>query len=133
MKCVYCGTKTSVTNSRSSLKTRSTWRRRTCTQCRAIFTTTEFADLAKSVRVKYPNNTLKPFLRDKLFISIFRSLSHRKTPLEDATALTDTILSRILAQNTTGLITNVEITEITVEVLSKFDNLSAAHYRAHHN
>lgn len=132
MVCAYCNAKTTVTNSRSSKKTKTTWRRRQCTVCSGLFTTRESSDLESSLRVKTSSSGLQPFLRDKLLISIYGSLLHRKSALNDATSLTDTIVSTILGQCRSGLIHRDEIIETAAATLSKFDNLAATHYLAHH-
>lgn len=133
MVCIYCGHKTSVANSRSSVKSKSTWRRRSCKSCNAVFTTREFVDLESSLRVVTPLNTLEPFLRDKLFVSLFLSLSHRKTALTDATGLTDTLLTQIIAHNNKGIVSSKEIASTAYSTLERFDKISAVYYQAHHS
>ncbi len=132
MVCIYCGHKTSVTNSRSSAKSTSTWRRRACKSCRAIFTTHELIDLESSLRVSTSSGALEPFLRDKLLISVFSSLSHRKTALMDSKHLTDTLLTMVVDHSNRGVITSKEIHNIIYKTLNHFDSVSAIHYKAHH-
>lgn len=132
MVCIYCHSKTRISNSRPSRKTMTVWRRHQCTQCRAIFTTRETPDLINSLRVKTASGNLTPFLRDKLFVSVFLSVSHRKTALSDATGLTDTILANILTLKHSGVITIAEIIELSSKTLKRFDLAAYVHYTAHH-
>ena len=132
MVCVYCKQKTKVVNSRHFKKTNTTWRRRTCKNCQAIFSTKEWVDLASSLRVSSSSGELTEFLRDKLFVSVYLSLLHRKTALTDAMGLTDTIISKVLGQTNKGLVTTTELKQITSEVLGRFDKVAATYYSAHH-
>lgn len=131
MVCIYCGSKTKVTNSRSSVAKASTWRRRECLQCLSIVTTRETADYAEALRVKTKNG-LEPFLRDKLLLSIHFSVSHRKTALTDATQLTDTIINSLLKLANNGLLETSNIRANVLKTLQRFDAVAGAHYEAHH-
>lgn len=130
MVCIYCGQKTKTTNSRSVAKTQRTWRRRSCISCKAVFTTSEAADWEKSMRVK-GGSSLEPFSRDKLFLSLHGSLSHRKTAITDAKWLTDTILAENLPCKS-GVLDASEIKAAAQEALRRFDNAAFTHYKAHH-
>lgn len=131
MKCIYCGYETRVTNSRHQKKANNTWRRRQCLNCSAIFTSVEKADLEKSIVVS-KNNALKPFLRDRLFASVYDSLKHRKTALSDATALTDTVVSQVLLQAKNGTIEISVIKSLCGQTLARFDKTAAVYYAAYH-
>lgn len=131
MVCIYCGGKTAVSNSRSSEKSLSTWRRRQCKSCKAVFTTRETPDLHESLRVNTSQNTLRPFFRDKLMLSVYLSILHRKTALDDSTALIGTILPKVVAHSNRGVIDSKEIFEITLSVLRNFDKAGATYYQAH--
>lgn len=132
MVCIYCSNKTKVVNSRYSKQSLQTWRRRECLNCHSIFTTREHPDLEISIRVKHPSGSLEPFSRDKLFISVYRSLSHRKTALQDATALTDTIISLLLKQKSSVFTQKIIIDQIN-RVLLNFDEVARTYYVAHHH
>ena len=132
MLCPYCSSKTQVTNSRSRAGGTEVWRRRECLSCKQIWTTNEHIDLASSHRVSSRNNALEPFYREKLFVSIKDSLVHRKTALEDATALTDTVLASVLRQKQATIQLQQLIT-IVHEVLQRFDPTAAAVYSAKHS
>lgn len=131
MVCIYCGHKTKVNNSRSSVKNYTTWRRRQCLQCMAIYTTREYPELDSALRVRTRQNRLEPFTRDDLFLSVYFSLSHTKTALNDANELTDTIISHILDYKT-PVIKYSHIIELTLGVLNKYDSVAYTYYLAHH-
>lgn len=131
MICPFCDADTKVTNSRPSSKYPEVWRRRQCKQCASIWTTREYIDLSLSHRVMTRHKHLQAFSRDLLFLSIKDSLSHRKTATIDATALTDTVLTRVLAQNT-AIIETTTIIDIATEVLYHFDRTASEVYRALH-
>jgi transcriptional regulator NrdR family protein len=82
-------------------------------------------------RVVTSQKHYEPFQRDILFESIKDSCAHRKTALDDATALTDTVLSLLLRQFSSELEKPL-IATVTHEVLSRFDPIAAAVYHAKH-
>ncbi len=131
MVCIYCSKGTKVTNSRHQKRSNHVWRRRTCLSCGAVFTSLEAVDLRGSIQVEGQEG-LEPFQRDKLFMSIFDSLKHRKTAVSDATALTDTILGKLQHSMQKVSIKKPEIAKISLDVLLKFDRVAATHYQAFH-
>ena len=131
MVCLYCGSETSVINSRPQRRTNHIWRRRQCRSCSAIFTTSEMADLFKSLSVKNDKH-IQSFSRDKLFMSIHDSLKHRKTAQSDATGLTETVINQLYPHAASGQLTTDDITDCTMKVLKRFDKSAATHYRAFH-
>ena len=132
MDCPFCGKKSSVTNSRKRAGSTQVWRRRQCSACRKIWTTSEQIDMSTTHRVITSQKHYEPFSRDILFESIKDSLQHRKTALEDATALTDTVLSLLLRQFSSELEKPL-IATVTHEVISRFDPVAAAVYQAKHS
>ena len=135
MVCVYCSGPTKVTNSRPQKRRMQTWRRRHCQHCGAIFTTNEAVDLSGSIVVRpvEPHKALQtPFSRDKLFVSILRAVGHRGQPLEDANALTATVIAKILHSTDQAAINPQHIITITLQVLKNFDNAAAVQYKAYH-
>ncbi|PID30742.1 hypothetical protein CSA80_04200 [Candidatus Saccharibacteria bacterium] len=99
--------------------------------CGAIFTTRETIDYSASIVVR-KKQRLEPFERDKLFVSLIASVSHRSDALGDAAALTTTITQQLLKTTSDGSIDAVCITKTTQDVLRRFDSLAAAYYSAHH-
>jgi transcriptional repressor NrdR len=131
MVCIYCGHDTQVTNSRHQKRLNQVWRRRKCTYCGAIFSTTEGANTSQALSVQ-KNNGLEPFSRDKLFVSVYDSLRHRKTVLDDATALTGTIISTLTPLAEGAAIDRDVVITVTTTVLQRFDKPAASHYQAFH-
>lgn len=133
MVCIYCASETEVTNSRPQVRSNSVWRRRQCKACGSIFSTAEHVDYEKSIVVQSPGGAQSPFLRDKLFASIYRSCQHRATALEDTIGLTHTVITKIwkLAEN--GELQAATIAQTTYQTLKNFDQPAAVSYRAFHS
>lgn len=134
MVCIYCGNKTDVINSRPQKRHNKVWRRRRCTACEAVFTTSEAAALAESLMVRSGSHKdeLTPFMRDKLFLSIYNSCQHRPSAVQDATALTDTVISRLPITASSGLLRSSQLKNTIMTVLTRFDGVAAVHYAAFH-
>jgi transcriptional regulator NrdR family protein len=133
MVCIHCGAKTHVLNSRLQRRNNQVWRRRQCSVCGAVFTTEESALYSASWRVQGDKGTLKPFSRDKLLLSLYKSCGHRSTALSDAAGLVDTIIKRLLDQADSGLLNKETITGVCLVVLSRFDKSAGVHYLANHS
>ncbi len=129
MVCIYCGSKTEVTNSRLQKRLNHTWRRRQCLKCHAIMTTSEQIDLEKTILVTRQGR-LEPFRRDILFVSVHDSLKHRKTAISDATGLTDTIISALYPEMTDAQVETNTISKTALKILKRFDKVAATHYQA---
>jgi len=132
MVCIYCGNATQVTNSRPQKRRTQTWRRRTCTTCGAIFTTLEAADLHSSLAVRHSPRKLEPFKRDRLFVSILKVMGHRENAIDDAEALIATIISNLLRQHQTAVLSPLDIAQQVFTTLEHFDTVASAQYRAYH-
>ena len=135
MVCIFCQNETQVTNSRYKAKSPSVWRRRACKVCVAQFSTLELPDYAKALDVlSQPAKKPAPFNRDKLYLSIYKSLGHRADALDAATALTATIIGRLLRKGKVSehtLQINV-VAKTTYEVLKRFDPAGANVYKTYH-
>lgn len=132
MVCIYCGSRTSVTNSRRQIKSNQVWRRRVCLVCKGSFTTGESVDLEQSVAVTAEKGVMEPFSRDKLFISINSACGHRKRSVDDAAALTATIINKLRSAIKNAAIDRRLIVQAAVEVLERFDKAAAVQYLAYH-
>lgn len=133
MVCYICGGKTEVTNSRPQKRVNSVWRRRQCVLCDAVITTNETIDYSKGLLVRTSaGKRLIPFERDRLLISLHKSLGHRPTALADASGLCATIMAKVAPSAQDGVITTNRIIEVTLVALSRFDKLAAQHYQAFH-
>jgi len=132
MVCIYCGGETQVINSRHQKRLNQVWRRRKCLECLAVYSTHEVASYGDAWRVKTENGSLVPFLPNKLLLSLHKSLEHRKHSIEDATALTATVIGLLHRQTPQGLLEPENITLTAYEVLKNFDKAAAVHYAAFH-
>lgn len=132
MVCPHCSANTQVINSRLQKRANSVWRRRKCTHCGAVFTSREAADLSAAWRVSRSKSGLQPFLRDKLFLSLYKSLQHRPTALTDAGDLADTIITQLTRATSDSPLAPATIIQAATIVLGRFDTAAKVHYRAFH-
>ena len=132
MVCIQCQNETQVINSRLQKRSNQVWRRRKCSNCSSIITTHEAADYNAAWRVKSKTQALVPFDRDKLFLSLYKSLQHRPTAITDATGITDTVIKNLLTVQRSGLLQPEQITETVVTSLTRFDTAASIHYQAFH-
>jgi transcriptional repressor NrdR len=131
MVCIYCQSKTRVINSRLQKKSNKVWRRRFCPICKNTFTSIEaLQDL--SFIVIDANAPPKPFSRDNLFVSIYLSCGHRTNPINDATALTDTIVAKLLLSINDGCIAKTDLSSTAISVLKRFDPIASTSYKAYY-
>jgi transcriptional repressor NrdR len=133
MVCTYCSSETQVTNSRLQKRSNSVWRRRKCIACGAIFSTSEHVDYEKTWVVQYPDRPLSPFLRDKLFTSIYKSVQHRPSSLNDAIGLTSTVISAVHIDVKDGSLPSQDLAKATLKVLHRFDKPASISYQAFHS
>jgi transcriptional repressor NrdR len=131
MVCIYCHKETRVVNSRRQKRPNQVWRRRNCDNCGAIFSSIEGVDLRTAISLDIGTH-LEIFSRDKLFLSIWDSLRHRGTAIEDATALCNTVIAKLLANTDNALLSRAVLTSITAQTLARFDQPAFVHYNAHH-
>lgn len=132
MVCIYCHADTNVSNSRHQKRRNTVWRRRSCQACGAIFTTIEAPEDSQALSVIQHSGEIQGFLREKLLISLHKSLQHRTTSLYDSIGLTDTIAAQIYQHARHGSIAAEHITALTITALEHFDRSAAVHYRAFH-
>jgi transcriptional regulator NrdR family protein len=132
MVCIQCGSETQVINSRHQKRSNQVWRRRRCTSCKSVFTTLEGAEYALAWQVRKDKGRIEPFSRDKLFLSVWNSLQHRKTALSDASSLTDTVLKKLLGEVEDATLNSPMISRAAFVALNRFDKAAATHYQAFH-
>lgn len=132
MVCIYCRSRTKVVNSRPGSNNVQTWRRRSCTSCKSLFTSIEKPDLEHALAVLSAEGTLEGFSRDRLLVSLFESLKHRPRALEEATALTDTIIAHMLKRSYRAALKKNELREKIASTLKRFDQPAYVHYAAFH-
>ena len=75
-----------------------------------------------------------PFLRDRLFLSLYEACGHRTAALQDAQALCDTVIANLLRQQALsgGACPSSSIISAVLDVLQNFDTAAATHYEAYH-
>lgn len=133
MICIKCSADTKVINSRPHKKTPSVWRRRQCTACGTIFTTSEVvADVAYLFQVVSPAGKAS-FSLPRLMLSIVPCLEHRvgAQVADESYWLTQTVAQSIQA-TATDSIDVIAIAEETYNVLSHFDATAGITYGARH-
>ena len=73
-----------------------------------------------------------PFLRDKLFISLYKAVGHRPDAAHDAIGLTATVISKLNKAVQNGSVTTTAIATLSLETLHRFDKAAATFYQAYH-
>lgn len=96
-----------------------------------MFSTKESPTLSLAMTVNRKDGSNEPFSEDKLFISIYRCLSHREDALEASRALSGTIV-RLLLPRKSRSVESTEIKTAALKVLKRFDRVALTYYRAHH-
>lgn len=131
MICPNCfNTNTAVVNSRQHKKASSVWRRRRCSQCRTIFTTTETPAL-ETLRKVHSGRDKTDFNLGKLIISISRAFSHNPTAgKQQSLALATTISQQLVIEY--EILTPEIIGATTHQVLKRFDQAAAMQYALQH-
>ena len=132
MVCVHCRSDTQVINSRLQKKANQVWRRRKCGSCGAIFSSREVAKY-ELVWLVHSHKALKPFSRDKLLLSIYSSCQHRPSALSDASALTETVIAKLLFTAAGGVLEAPAIAQTVQVALNRFDKAASVHYQAFHH
>jgi len=82
--------------------------------------------------VKKRSGNLEPFLRDKIFLSIYRSVDHLTDPITKTNHLTNTVLRHIQKDNelTSATITSVKLSSIICNVLKHYNAAASVRYLA---
>ena len=132
MVCIYCSGKTSVVNSRPQKRLMQVWRRRACSSCGAVFTTNELVELGTTLSVRSIQGRLKPFSRDKLFVSVLQACGHRKAAMSESADLTATIITKLRSTTNGAVVDAATITALALETLGQFDAAASVQYGAYH-
>ncbi|HET8991742.1 MAG TPA: hypothetical protein VFN31_01770 [Candidatus Saccharimonadales bacterium] len=132
MVCVHCRANTRVVNSRLKKNLNAVWRRRLCPSCSAVFTTEESVKYALSWVVRDKQGKIKPFSRDKLFISLYTACAHRNEATSDAGGLTETVIGNILREVKDARLTNEQIRNACLIALNRFDKAAFTYYHSYH-
>lgn len=127
MVCIYCGNKTKVTNSRAQKTNLATWRRRECLKCHSVVTSIENISLEDAIRVEKRNQSLEPFWRDKIYLSICKAIDHLDNSAVTAMFLTNTVLRHLFkASKDINPIIKSDYVSITVSKVLKNYNAAAS-------
>lgn len=132
MVCPYCNADTRVINSRHKKSHNIVWRRRQCRSCGSIITSEETVRYDRALMVRRPDDSLMPLERDRLLISIYRSIAHRPAATTDAAALTETVIVTVRKAHPEPVIALDVLRACTLDVLRRFDSLGHQHYQAYH-
>jgi transcriptional regulator NrdR family protein len=98
-------------------------------RCHAVFTSLEQVALTDVLRAKKRSGTLEHFERDKLFISIYRSIDHLPDAIGLARELTDTVLGKLFRKKPMSpIIDTSAISLITAETLKAYNAASSVRY-----
>ncbi len=131
MVCIYCKSKTRVTNSRShSKRSPKTWRRRQCQQCQAVFTTHERPDYSSLYKIRRLEGDLADLLPAELVVSAYNALEGHSRPARAAYAedIVNSTLD-ILVQNSGSPLIEVEaLHRAMIRSLAAVDQAAAATY-----
>jgi transcriptional regulator NrdR family protein len=101
--------------------------------CNGIFTSLEHAAYDGALMVQDGMSHITPFERDTLFLSIYEACRHRSNPVTDASALTETVLAKLLkAPISEGIIARGTIVENVSKTLRQFDTAAQVQYLAFH-
>lgn len=132
MFCINCFyPSTGVGNSRPHKKQPHVWRRRSCSQCGTVFTTTERPTLAHTQKINLSSGETVPFNLGKLIISLSRAFQHNPQDAELATLeLAQTIETSLTTE--VRMITPEDIEAVAHQVLKRYDELAAMQYAAQH-
>lgn len=132
MVCLHCHGPLQVINSRAQKTTNNVWRRRSCKQCDNVFTSIEKIDLTTSLRVKRSEG-LEPFFREKLFMSVYKSIEHKKKALQQAHDITEHVCAELMLHHAPQAVVDpAAIASITTKILKRFDAVAGLHYEALH-
>lgn len=82
--------------------------------------------------VSGPDRQLKPFSRDKLYLSVFKSCGHRPDAVDDAGMICDTIIKKLAGQTINGVLPSDRIKQLALVALSRFDKAAGMNYSAYH-
>lgn len=88
--------------------------------------------MATSLVVQYSARDLRPFSRDRLFISLYEALKHRASAQEDASALTTTIITLLLREAQESAVAREVVVRTATTALKRFDAAAGTMYRAYH-
>jgi transcriptional regulator NrdR family protein len=94
-----------------------------------VFTSLEQVALSDVLRTKKRSGTIEHFERDKLFLSIYRSIDHLPESIGLARELTDTVLGKLFRKKPMSpIIESREISKVTALTLRAFNAAASVRY-----
>lgn len=127
MRCPFCkSVNVSVVDSRSRGDGTSIWRRRECLSCEKRFSSKERIDFSE-FSVKKRNGDKEPFSREKILMSIFKSLGKRPLDEEKLETAVDEITQEIHRNGKTDIRSSV-IGDLVLDKLKKLDPIIYIRY-----
>jgi ADP-ribosylglycohydrolase len=75
---------------------------------------------------------MQPFERDKLYVSIVAALGHRSDAVTASSAITATVIAKLLKTAQGACVTREAICNSTASTLQAFDTAGEVQYRAYH-
>lgn len=134
MVCVYCKSATEIVNTRQLARNNTTWRRRRCLKCGSLITTFEEPNYTQLwVVIDDRSGKLSPFIRERLFLSLYDSLRHRRTAVTDASGLTATTMAKVAKSCSDGRIERKNLIDIALACLKRFDKAASVYYQAYYS
>lgn len=132
MFCIKCHSpNTKVTNSRPHKKRASIWRRRSCSSCGAIFTTSETVATEGLLRVCDSQTASTAFSIGRLMMSIAPLLTQRSSAADDAYWLSMTAYEQALS-SVDAEISPQALAQIVFRVIERYDSTAALKYALDH-
>jgi len=130
MKCIYCNQeKSEVINSRGIKGNSMVWRRRSCLNCKKIFTTKE-SPIADNLFVLKRNGSRQRFIYEKIFTSIFKVINTGKNrdsgdDAKLAKKISEHVIEKLFSISNNRVVSSKSIIELVYKELKKI-NLSFA-------
>ena len=133
MVCPYCSHQTKVINSRHQKRNNQTWRRRQCVSCQAIFTTHEQIELTSTLSVREADDSLMPFVKERLFSSLLLACDGLNDPYGTATELTATVINELRGKAGDAMVSSKDIAATTGQILRRFNAKAFLKYVSQHD
>ncbi|HIA92349.1 TPA: transcriptional repressor NrdR [Candidatus Saccharibacteria bacterium] len=127
MNCLYCShNQTNVVNSRKPKTFNHIWRRRSCAQCKQLFTTKEAPDLSQ-VRVIKRSGKQEHFSYYKLLRSIDKALAAATLQGDEIDMLGQNIVAHI-SVTPKSTIYSSQLHKVVAESLRNYDKKAALRF-----
>lgn len=105
------------------------WRRRRCQECKKPFTTYENVDLSFLNIIK-SDGTSEPYMRSKLFLSVYKACSGLRNQPDDTDALCTNLELKLIKIGRPEL-TSETVAETAMDTLRTFNTAAFMRYLSH--